>query len=77
MAKTRSLLLRAEVRPAGKLSHCAHNRTHEICKGEHRFVVRDSGPAGGEKGYCADCAAQMLDASQTQVQDLRGALEDE
>jgi hypothetical protein len=70
MARTRSILLRVEVRPAGHLAHCAHNKKHEIRKGEPRFVVRDPGPAGGEKGYCAACAAEILDASEAQLQEL-------
>jgi hypothetical protein len=75
MARTRSLLLRVEVRPAGRLARCAHNRSHEIRKGELRFVVRDPGPAGGEKGYCAECAADMLGASEEQLRELRAALQ--
>ena len=74
MARTRSILLRVEVRPAGRRAHCAHNKKHEIRKGEPRFVVRDSGPAGREKGYCADCAAEMLEASAAQLQELRARL---
>lgn len=70
MARTRSLLLRVEVRPAGRLARCAHSKKHEIRKGEPRFVVRDPGPAAGEKGYCADCAAVMLEATEAQLQDL-------
>lgn len=74
MARTRSLLLRAEVRPAGRLARCAHNRAHQIRKGEPRFVVRDPGPAGGERGYCAACAAAMLAASEAQLEELRASL---
>lgn len=75
MARPRSLLLRMEVRPAGRLSHCARNRRHEIRKGEPRFVIRDPGPAGGEKGYCRDCALEMLSAAAVQLNELRGSLE--
>jgi hypothetical protein len=74
MARTRSLLLRIEVRPAGRLAHCARNRKHEIGKGVARFVIRDPGPAGGEKGYCAACAVEMLAAAEGQLADLRAAL---
>ncbi len=76
MARTRSILLRVEVRPAGRLAHCAHNKKHEIRKGEPRFVVRDPGPAGGEKGYCADCAAEMLEASEAQLRELRARFDE-
>ena len=74
MAKTRSLLHRVEVRPAGRLARCARNRKHEITKGAPRFVIRDPGPAGGEKGYCLACAIQILDAAQVQLAELRAAL---
>jgi hypothetical protein len=75
MARPRSLLYRIEVRPAGRLSHCARNRKHEITKGEPRFVIRDPGPAGGEKGYCRDCAVEMLSAAEVQLAELRASLD--
>lgn len=74
MARPRSILHRVEVRPAGRLSHCARNRRHEIRKGEPRFVIRDPGPAGGEKGYCAACAIEMLGAAEAQIVELRAEL---
>lgn len=75
MARPRSLLHRIEVRPAGRLAHCARNRRHEIRKGEARFVIRDPGPAGGEKGYCRECAREMLGAADVQIAELRAALD--
>jgi hypothetical protein len=57
----RSILLRLQVKPAGKLSHCRHKKAHEIRKGELRFVVKAPGVATGEKGYCAACAAEMIE----------------
>jgi hypothetical protein len=74
VAKARSILLRVEVRPAGRLAHCARNKSHEIRKGEPRFVVREPGPAGGEKGYCAACASVMLDAAEAELKFLRADL---
>lgn len=71
MPKRRSLLLRIEVRPAGRLSKCAHNRKHAIKKGELRFVVRESGPASGEQGYCLACAKEMLDQLDAEATTLR------
>ena len=70
MSRTRSLLLRIEIRPAGRLSRCAHNHAHEIRKGELRFVVKDPGPAGAEKGYCSGCAEEMLGAAGRQLHEL-------
>lgn len=74
MAKPRSILLRVEVRPAGRLAHCARNKQHDIRKGEPRFVVRAPGPAGGEKGYCAVCATTMLEAAEKELSALRAGL---
>ena len=74
MARPRSILHRVEVRPAGRLSHCARNRRHEIRKGEPRFVIRDPGPAGGEKGYCVECATEMLGAAEARLVELRAEL---
>lgn len=75
MARMRSLLHRVEVRPAGRLAHCARNRKHEILKGEPRFVIKDPGPAGGEKGYCRDCAEKMLGVAEVQLAELRELLD--
>lgn len=74
MPRIRSLLHRIEVRPAGRLAHCARNRKHEIPKGERRFIIKDAGPAGGEKGYCVYCGNEMLDAAESQLGELRATL---
>jgi hypothetical protein len=74
MARTRSLLHRIEVRPAGRLSRCARNRRHEILRGEPRFVIKNAGPAGGEKGYCVACGNEMLDAAESQLAEPRATL---
>ena len=74
MARPRSILLRVEMRPAGRLARCARNRNHEIRKGEPRFVVREPGPAGGEKGYCESCARAMLNAAEAEIAELRTSL---
>jgi hypothetical protein len=71
----KSLLLRAEVRPAGRRCRCKHNPKHTITKGEPRLVVKEPGPAAGEKGYCAECGAQMLDLAEDRLTELRGALQ--
>lgn len=61
MSATRSILLRLEVRPAGRASKCAHNpNSHGIAQGQDRFVVRNPGFAQGEKGYCKRCAKAMI-----------------
>lgn len=61
--RPRSLLLGLEVRPAGRACKCKHNAKHVVAKGELRLVVRESGPASGEQGYCAPCGLAMLAAA--------------
>jgi hypothetical protein len=70
----KSLLLRAEVRPAGKLCYCKHNKKHAITKGEPRLAVKEAGPAAAERGYCAACAREMLDEADAKLAALRKAL---
>ena len=72
--RTRSILLRLEVRPAGRLSKCARDKSHIIRKGESRFVVRGYGPAAGEKGYCKKCARTMLKFARKNLDDRASEL---
>lgn len=65
---------RLEVRPAGRLSHCSHKKSHDIRKGELRFVVKPTGPAAGEKGYCAACAMEMINRAQADLEGLKAEL---
>lgn len=74
MAKIRSLVLPIEVRPAGRLSKCSHNKKHAIPKGEPRFVVTNTGGMG-EKGYCVKCGHSMLDTAEDRILELRRELE--
>jgi hypothetical protein len=74
MAKIRSLVHSVEVRPAGRLSKCTHNKKHAIPKGETRFVVTNPGGIG-EKGYCAKCGNAMLDHAEDRIRELRRELE--
>lgn len=73
--RVRSVLLRLDLRAAGRRCTCARNRDHVILKGELRLAVRGSGPASGEKGYCAACASEMINAALLDVQSLRAALD--
>jgi len=76
MPAHRSLLLRVEVRQAGKLCHCKHNKKHDIAKGHARLVVKEPGPGTPERGYCALCAAEMLDLAEASLSVLRADLHD-
>lgn len=74
MSRVKSVLLRLEVRPAGRLSRCSHKKSHAIRKGEPRFVVKAPGVATGEKGYCASCATEMIDKAQSDLAGLKTEL---
>ena len=74
MAATKSVLLRLEVRPAGRKCYCAHNKRHAILKGEPRLVVKAPGVATPEKGYCAECARKMLEKGTSTLETLSGQL---
>lgn len=74
MARVKSVLQRLDVRPAGKLSRCSHKKSHEIRKGEPRFVVKAPGVATGEKGYCAACAVEMIDKAEGDLAQLKSEL---
>lgn len=75
MAGHRSMVLRVDVRECGRLAHCQHNKKHVIRKGEARLVLKDPGPAAGEKGYCIECGRAMIDKAEAQLGDLRAALD--
>lgn len=71
----KSLLLRTEIRPAGRRCHCKHNAGHLIHKGEPRLVVKDAGPAARERGYCAACGAEMIRQAEEKLAGLREGLD--
>jgi len=70
----KSLLLRVEVRQAGKLCRCKHNRKHAIVKGELRLVIKDPGPGTPEYGYCPACATGMIAQAEAKLAQLRAEL---
>lgn len=75
MPARKSILLRIDVREAGRLSRCKHNRNHAIAKGELRFVVKEPGPGTPEHGYCAVCATQMVADAEEKLASLRASLD--
>jgi hypothetical protein len=46
-----------------------------IAKGDPRLVVKESGPAAGEKGYCGVCGAEMIRKAEEHLEVLRAALD--
>lgn len=73
--RVRSVLLRVEVRRADRLCYCKHDKRHRINKGDLRLVIKEPGPASGEKGYCAWCGRQMLSLAAAGLSDLQSALD--
>lgn len=73
--RTRSVLMNLELRPAGRACNCHGDKRHRILKGELRLVVKNSGPAAGEDGYCGACAQAMLKAAQDNLAGLHTALD--
>jgi hypothetical protein len=71
----RSLLLRLEVRPAGRRCDCAKGCGTTMHKGDLRFVVKERGMAASEKGYCPSCASTMLTKSIAELHTLQGELQ--
>lgn len=71
--KVRNLLLTTEVRSAGKLCRCSHDKRHQIHKGELRVVIKTPGGIG-EKGYCAACGRAMVAAARQQLATLEAQL---
>jgi hypothetical protein len=74
MAVFKSILLRVEVRPAGRRCQCKHSRSHQIAKGQPRLAIKEPGPGTPETGYCRDCALIMLDRAAEVIDTLRGQL---
>ncbi|MDQ3092029.1 MAG: hypothetical protein M3R46_10310 [Actinomycetota bacterium] len=70
MTGFKSLLLKFEVRSAGRKSRCSHNKNHEILKGEPRVVVKAPGVATPEKGYCAVCGRAMIERAREALLDV-------
>jgi hypothetical protein len=74
MAQLRGILLRLEVRPAGRRCGCKHNGRHSIVKGQARMIVKEPGIATGEDGYCADCSLAMIEQARAVLDELEGQL---
>lgn len=71
----RTVLLRMSVETAKRTRKCSRSKAHAVRPGERLLLVREPGPAAGEKGYCASCAEEMLAAAQTHLNDLHAAMQ--
>ena len=69
----RNILMTIEVRPAGRRCQCAHDKRHQILKGEARVVIKNPG-APGDRGYCAACGRAMVAAARHELARLETAL---
>ena len=73
MPTYKSVLLRLDIRPAGRLSRCRSNKSHEIKKGEAGYR-EGSWSRHTRTGYCATCAANMIERAHDELDELRQRL---
>jgi hypothetical protein len=74
VAKVRQLFNAASVEVAKRRRICHRNRRkHSIAAGERCLVLKDPG-TGGTKNYCHQCAGEILDRAQGDLDDLRHQL---
>jgi hypothetical protein len=71
----RTVLLRLTLKTAERNRRCSRSMAHAVRPGEKIFLVREPGPAAGQKGYCSTCAAAMLDAAHDALDELHQALQ--
>ncbi len=72
MARYKSLLIGAEVVVAGRTRKCYHDSDHSISKGESCLEVREG---LARKGYCTNCAVEMIRLAIAELGELSRALE--
>lgn len=70
----RTVLLRLTVKTAERTRKCSRSKAHSVRPGEKILLVREPGPAAGNKGYCSACAAAMLSAAHDALNELHEAL---
>jgi len=66
----RKVTLRMTVATAVRTRKCKRNSAHKISSGQTLLLVKDAGPAGGEKSYCRPCASEMLATAHDNLQEL-------
>ena len=66
--------LRVEV--AKRVAGCKRNRRHSVARGELRLIVKNPGPASGERPYCTSCGLEILAMAEADVERLRQQLLD-
>ena len=74
MASTKRVLGGLSVKAAGRLASCKHSKKHTVLKGERRLIVKNPGPAGGERGYCVECGLAILAAAEKYLEILTAEL---
>ena len=70
MAAIRRILRGVSITVAGRASSCKHNRKHTVRMGERRLLIKNPGPAGGERGYCTECGLAILEAARDDLESL-------
>lgn len=74
MPKTREILGHVSVQIAGKKRKCTRNPgKHSIPKGEPCLVIK-GGTYNAEKSYCRECAADILELAEKQLEQFKLSL---
>jgi hypothetical protein len=71
MPAFKQLIVTSKVKGAGKLRKCQHNKAHIIVKGEFVLEVKEGLYS---KGYCRQCAAEMVHAAKARLTELERAI---
>ena len=76
MPAVKRVLRNLTVKAVKRTASCKRNKGHSVAKGELRLIIKNPGPAAGERGYCAECGLDILAAAEADVQQLREQLLD-
>lgn len=71
----RTVLLRLTIKTAERTRKCSRSKAHSVRPGEKILLVREPGPAAGNKGYCSACAVAMLAAAHDALDELHETLQ--
>ena len=72
MPRLKSLTVTTEVKHAGARRKCYNSKAHQILKGDVCLLVKDG---LAFKGYCTTCAQKMIQQAETNLKELRIALQ--
>ncbi len=76
MPPVKRLLGNSTVKAAQRAASCKRNKSHSVAKGELRLIIKNPGPAAGQRGYCAECGLEILALAEADIRQLRRQLVD-